>query len=190
MRRHPVPSGGVAAGVNLVARAVLQPLMGFEAAVAAAYVCGMIVAYNLFRVFVFGASGRSVASEAWRFTLVNLVSMVLVWIIWLVVAGVAAPGVGIEGAGSAAGSGTVAGAASIGSRSPSCTKPWCASTALITAGLGSANTALTTDTKGPHSTRARCNSPCFNKRITSTNRAVHRCALAVMDTLAPAQCGA
>ena len=73
--------GGVAAGVNLVARWALQPLMGFELAVAAAYVCGMIVAYNLFRVFVFGASGRGVTSEAWRFTLVNLVSLVLVWLI-------------------------------------------------------------------------------------------------------------
>lgn len=73
--------GGVAAGVNLLARVALQPLVGFEAAVALAYVCGMIVAYSLFRVFVFGASGRSVASEAWRFTLVNLVSMALVWVI-------------------------------------------------------------------------------------------------------------
>lgn len=73
--------GGVAAGVNLVARWALQPLIGFELAVAAAYVCGMIVAYNLFRVFVFGASGRGVASEAWRFTLVNVVSLVLVWLI-------------------------------------------------------------------------------------------------------------
>lgn len=73
--------GGLAAGVNLVARWALQPLIGFEQAVAVAYVCGMVVAYNLFRVLVFGASGRSVTSEAWRFTVVNLVSMVLVWVI-------------------------------------------------------------------------------------------------------------
>jgi putative flippase GtrA len=73
--------GGVAAGVNLIARAAFQPFVGFEAAVALAYLCGMIVAYTLFRIFVFGASGRSIASEAWRFTLVNLVSMALVWII-------------------------------------------------------------------------------------------------------------
>ena len=83
--------GGVAAGVNLVARALLQPLMGFESAVAVAYLCGMIVAYNLFRVFVFGASGRGVASEAWRFTLVNLVSLVLVWIISVGLARLAFP---------------------------------------------------------------------------------------------------
>ena len=73
--------GGVAAGVNLLARWAMQPVLGFEIAVAAAYVCGMVVAYTLFRALVFGASGRSVASEAWRFTLVNLVSMALVWLI-------------------------------------------------------------------------------------------------------------
>jgi len=73
--------GGLAAAVNLVMRALLQPLLGFELAVAVAYICGMIVAYVLFRAFVFGASSRSIASEAWRFTIVNLVSMALVWVI-------------------------------------------------------------------------------------------------------------
>lgn len=73
--------GGVAAGVNLLARALLQPWIGFETAVAAAYLSGMVVAYCLFRAFVFGPSGRSVASETWRFTVVNMVSMALVWLI-------------------------------------------------------------------------------------------------------------
>ena len=73
--------GGFSAGVNLAARFALQPVLGFEMAVAVAYVIGMIVAYNLFRLFVFGASERSVASEVWRFTLVNLVALVLVWCI-------------------------------------------------------------------------------------------------------------
>lgn len=73
--------GGFSAGVNLSARFLLQPLLGFEAAVAVAYLIGMVVAYNLFRMFVFGESNRSVASEAWRFTLVNLVAMALVWTI-------------------------------------------------------------------------------------------------------------
>ena len=85
--------GGVAAGANLVARVALQPSLGFEAAVVAAYICGMIVAYTLFRVFVFGASGRSVASEAWRFTLVNLVSMALVWLLSVGLARVAFPAI-------------------------------------------------------------------------------------------------
>lgn len=88
--------GGVAAGVNLVARWLLQPMVGFEAAVALAYVCGMVVAYNLFRLFVFGASGRSVASEAWRFTVVNLVSMVLVWLISVTLARYVFPAIGFR----------------------------------------------------------------------------------------------
>jgi len=88
--------GGIAAGVNLVARWLLQPLVGFEAAVALAYVCGMVVAYNLFRLFVFGASGRSVASEAWRFTIVNLVSMVLVWLISVSLARYVFPAIGFR----------------------------------------------------------------------------------------------
>ena len=71
--------GGFSAGVNLVARFLLQPLLGFEVAVAVAYLIGMVVAYNLFRIFVFGASERGVASEFWRFTLVNMVALVLVW---------------------------------------------------------------------------------------------------------------
>ncbi len=86
--------GGIAAGVNLVARWAFQPFIGFEAAVALAYICGMVVAYSLFRMFVFGASGRSIASEAWRFTLVNLVSMGLVWLISVGLARLAFPAIG------------------------------------------------------------------------------------------------
>lgn len=83
--------GGFSAGVNVVARFVLQPLLGFEVAVAVAYVIGMVVAYNLFRIFVFGASERGVVSEAWRFTLVNLVSLALVWTISVGLARVVLP---------------------------------------------------------------------------------------------------
>lgn len=85
--------GGLSAGVNVVARFALQPFMGFELAVAVAYVIGMIVAYNLFRIFVFGASERGVASEAWRFTLVNLVSLAMVWTISVGLARFALPAV-------------------------------------------------------------------------------------------------
>ena len=73
--------GGFSAGVNLVSRYILQPFLGFELAVLIAYIIGMIVAYNLFRIFVFGATGRSVASEAWRFTVVNLFALALVWVL-------------------------------------------------------------------------------------------------------------
>ncbi len=71
--------GGLSAAVNLVARFAMQPIIGFETAVIVAYLIGMVVAYNLFRLFVFGASTRGVGSEFWRFTVVNLVSLALVW---------------------------------------------------------------------------------------------------------------
>ena len=86
--------GGASAGVNLVSRFLLQPLLGFELAVLVAYVIGMVVAYNLFRIFVFGASGRSIGSEFWRFTLVNMVALALVWTISVGLARVVFPAIG------------------------------------------------------------------------------------------------
>ncbi|MGE0628839.1 MAG: GtrA family protein [Hyphomicrobiaceae bacterium] len=83
--------GGISAGVNLVARVLLQPTFSFGFAVVVAYVIGMVVAYNLFRLFVFGATGRSVASEASRFTLVNMVALALVWVISMTLARVVFP---------------------------------------------------------------------------------------------------
>jgi putative flippase GtrA len=86
--------GGFSAGVNLVARFVLQPALGFELAVLVAYLIGMVVAYNLFRVFVFGATERGVGSEFWRFTLVNMVALAVVWVISVGLARAVFPAVG------------------------------------------------------------------------------------------------
>jgi putative flippase GtrA len=72
-------TGGAAAIVNLLSRYELNKIMSFEAAVALAYLIGMITAYVLARRFVFQASGRSVASEFKRFTIVNVFSLALVW---------------------------------------------------------------------------------------------------------------
>lgn len=73
--------GGLAAAVNVSTRFSLTPVLGFEAAVPVAYLTGMWLAYTLFRRCVFSASGRSVRSEVWRFSLVNLVALLLVWTI-------------------------------------------------------------------------------------------------------------
>lgn len=86
--------GGFSAGVNLVARFLLQPWLGFETAVIVAYLTGMVVAYTLFRLFVFGASGRGIGSEAWRFTVVNMVALGVVWIISVGLARVVFPAIG------------------------------------------------------------------------------------------------
>ena len=74
-------TGGLAATVNLISRYLLNHFMSFAAAVAAAYLVGMVTAYTLGRLFVFECSGRSVADEFWRFTVVNVFAAVQVWII-------------------------------------------------------------------------------------------------------------
>ncbi len=76
-----VITGGLAALVNIAARAVFSQVMAFEIAILAAYLVAMITAYVLSRLFVFDASGRSVAEEFTKFALVNLVALVQVWLV-------------------------------------------------------------------------------------------------------------
>jgi putative flippase GtrA len=72
-------TGGFAAAVNLFSRYQLNKVLSFEAAVALAYLIGMVTAYVLARVLVFQASGRSVAEEFRRFAIVNIFALILVW---------------------------------------------------------------------------------------------------------------
>ena len=74
-------TGGLAAAVNLVSRYLLNRFMSFAVAVAVAYLLGMVTAYVLGRLFVFERSGRTVADEFWRFTVVNAFAAAQVWII-------------------------------------------------------------------------------------------------------------
>ncbi len=76
-----VLAGGIAALVNIASRIVLNLAMPYEIAIIVAYVCGMTTAYLLNRLFVFERSGRAVADEYVRFTLVNLVAVAQVWIV-------------------------------------------------------------------------------------------------------------
>jgi putative flippase GtrA len=88
--------GGTAAVVNVAARAALNRVMPYEAAILVAYLIGMAVAYVLNRRFVFQASGRGVHSEAWRFALVNLVAAGQVWVVSVVLARWALPAAGFR----------------------------------------------------------------------------------------------
>jgi putative flippase GtrA len=72
-------TGGIAALVNLGSRYLVNLFVRFEIAVILAYLFGMGTAYILARMFVFEASGRSVASEFQRFVIVNLFALTLVW---------------------------------------------------------------------------------------------------------------
>jgi len=74
-------AGGVAALVNIASRIALNLAMPYEVAIIVAYLCGMTTAYLLNRLFVFERSGRAVADEYVRFTLVNLVAVAQVWLV-------------------------------------------------------------------------------------------------------------
>ena len=89
-------TGGFAAVVNLVSRYLLNFVMSFGYAVALAYLVGMVTAYTLGRLFVFEPSGRAVADEFWRFTLVNAVAAVQVWIISVGLGEYLFPAIGFE----------------------------------------------------------------------------------------------
>lgn len=77
-----VAVGGLAAIVNWFSRIMFSAQgFPFEFAVIVAYIFGMATAYLLSRMFVFERTGRSLASEIWRFVLVNIVALVIVWIV-------------------------------------------------------------------------------------------------------------
>lgn len=71
--------GGIAAAVNWSSRFVWSLFLPFGAAVIAAYATGMVVAFNLFRLFVFDRGEASIRRQAGNFVLVNLIGMTLTW---------------------------------------------------------------------------------------------------------------
>jgi len=89
-------TGGFAALVNIFSRYLLSRYFPFEAAVLIAYAIGMVTAYTLFRTFVFGRSGRTIASEGYRFVVVNIVALGLVFTVSVALARVIFPLVHFE----------------------------------------------------------------------------------------------
>ena len=73
--------GGVAAGCNWLSRFAWSLVLPFEAAVVTAYMTGMVVAFVLFRRFVFPTSPLPMRIQVRNFVLVNLVGVSLTWIV-------------------------------------------------------------------------------------------------------------
>ncbi len=72
-----VLTGGLAAIANLASRYLLDMVLPFEAAVALAYVVGMVIAFVLFQRTIFGDPGTGLRRQIIRFTQVNLLGGVL-----------------------------------------------------------------------------------------------------------------
>lgn len=71
--------GGTAAVVNWTSRILWSLFLPFGIAVIAAYATGMLVAFFLFRAFVFGYGESGLRAQARNFVLVNLVGMGATW---------------------------------------------------------------------------------------------------------------
>lgn len=88
-------TGGFAALVNIVSRYILTPQLGYGTSVVVAYLIGMVIAFCLFRSFVFGRSGHGAKKETYRFVVVNVVALVVVWALSTFLAGVLLPRLGV-----------------------------------------------------------------------------------------------
>ncbi len=73
--------GGFAAAVNWSSRFAWNQLMPFSYAVIAAYMTGMVVAFVLFRLFVFPGSATPFHKQVRNFILVNLLGIAQTWLI-------------------------------------------------------------------------------------------------------------
>ena len=71
--------GGFAAAVNWASRFAWNTIMPFSLAVLAAYVTGMVVAFILFREFVFERSSTDTSEQVRNFVIVNIVGMAATW---------------------------------------------------------------------------------------------------------------
>jgi putative flippase GtrA len=86
-----VALGGCAAAVNYGSRFALSNFMPFEAAVAVAYLIGMVVAFGLFRLFVFPNATGSFREQTLMFVLVNIAGIAQVWVVAVALARWALP---------------------------------------------------------------------------------------------------
>ncbi len=79
-----VALGGVAAAANWLARFPLNAVLPYLAAVAVAYIVGMVVAFALFSRFVFPARSQPLAKQVGWFVVVNLAGIAqVVAVAWL-----------------------------------------------------------------------------------------------------------
>jgi putative flippase GtrA len=85
-------AGGTAAAAQWGSRFLFSHYVAFAWAVALAYLVGLATAFALNKLFVFGASGRSVTREMTYFALVNAISFPIVWVVSIVLGEMILPG--------------------------------------------------------------------------------------------------
>jgi putative flippase GtrA len=88
--------GGLAAAVNWGSRFAWSRIMPFSAAVVVAYMTGMLVAFLLFRAYVFPGSVTPLRQQVRNFVLVNLLGIAQTWIIAMLLVDKLFPAIGFK----------------------------------------------------------------------------------------------
>ncbi len=89
-------AGGIAAVANIASRIVLNRWMPYSAAIVVAYVCGMLTAFVLNKLFVFKETVNSLHRQAFWFTVVNVVALAETLVVSLLLARWLFPSVGFH----------------------------------------------------------------------------------------------
>lgn len=73
--------GGIAAGINFISRIGFNEFFSYRVSIVLAYIVGMIIAFTLFKLYVFEKSNLHYSQEIKNFTLVNIFGIIQVWLI-------------------------------------------------------------------------------------------------------------
>lgn len=71
--------GGIAAGTNFISRIGFSDFFSYRISIVLAYIVGMIVAFTLFKLYVFEKSNLHYSQEIKNFTIVNVFGIIQVW---------------------------------------------------------------------------------------------------------------
>ncbi|WP_284614434.1 GtrA family protein [Aquabacterium humicola] len=88
-------TGGFAALVNFGSRIAYSQWLPFSGAVVLAYLTGMVTAFVLARLFVFGPGAQPVHHAAGKFALVNLLAVAQTWAVSVGLADYGLPALGV-----------------------------------------------------------------------------------------------
>ncbi len=73
--------GGIAAAINFISRIGFNEFFSYRISIILAYIIGMIVAFTLFKHYVFEKSHRHYLEEVKGFVIVNIFGIAQVWLI-------------------------------------------------------------------------------------------------------------